>query len=69
MAGIPIGGAAVLLLAAALLYLYRRPRTLKEMVAQTQHPPPSYITGNPGHMPMVSSAYGPPKSHTYKSTL
>src|SRR6187402_2638133 len=40
IAGIAIGGAAVILLAAALLYLCGRQRTMGEMIRQNQHPLP-----------------------------
>lgn len=64
IAGIAIGGAAVLLLGAALIYLCGRQRTMGELLRHNQHPPPppSYVSG-PGHMSMASSAAYPKSPH------
>jgi hypothetical protein len=61
IAGIAIGGAAVLVLAGALIYLCGRQRTLGEMVQQrnTQHAPPTYM---PGHLSLASGTTYPPKT-------
>ncbi|KAH7364289.1 hypothetical protein BKA65DRAFT_134025 [Rhexocercosporidium sp. MPI-PUGE-AT-0058] len=59
IAGIAIGGAAVLLLGAAIVYLCGRQRTMGELLRQTQNPPPPSYVPNQNHMSMASSAaYG-----------
>ncbi|KAF4635565.1 hypothetical protein G7Y89_g2531 [Cudoniella acicularis] len=67
IAGIAIGGAALLLLAGGLIYLCGRQRTLGELVEQQQRgvqplPSAGYI---PGHMSMASSSTYQPKVPKY----
>ncbi|KAG9236878.1 hypothetical protein BJ875DRAFT_493761 [Amylocarpus encephaloides] len=68
IAGIAIGGAAVIVLAGALIYLCGRQRTLAEIVQKQNsrspgsHPSPTFI---PGHMSMASTSTAPMKSPRY----
>ena len=76
--GIAIGAFAVLVLAAALLYMCGRQRTIKEIVRQSQPPPPnhnSYMPSSPGlseahysnmHKSPMMSAHSP--GHPYSTT-
>ncbi|KAE8452131.1 hypothetical protein EG329_001598 [Mollisiaceae sp. DMI_Dod_QoI] len=63
IAGIALGGAIVLIIGAALVYLCGRQRTLGEIIRHSQYapPPPSYLSG-PSHPSMTSSAAFSPKS-------
>lgn len=62
IAGVAIGGLAVLLIGAALLYLCGRQKTMGEIIRHSHYapPPPSYHP-NPGHMSMASSTGYPLK--------
>lgn len=54
IAGIAIGGAAVLLLLAAVVYLCGRQKTIGEILRRNHHvPPPSYMS-EPGHISAIS---------------
>ena len=58
IAGVAIGGSAVLLIAATLLYLCGRQRTMGELIKHNQNPPVSYI---PGHLSLSSNGTFSPK--------
>ncbi|CZR50740.1 uncharacterized protein PAC_00614 [Phialocephala subalpina] len=62
IAGVAIGGFAVLLIGAALIYLCGRQKTMGEIIRHSHYapPPPSYLP-TPGHMSMASSTGYPPK--------
>jgi hypothetical protein len=63
IAGVAIGGAAVLLFGSALIYFCGRQRTVEEiMQAQVARGPPSYQPGS-GHRSLASSTGYPPKLH------
>ncbi|CZT45014.1 uncharacterized protein RSE6_05286 [Rhynchosporium secalis] len=55
IAGIAIGGAVVLLVFGALVYLCGRQRTMGELFRHNQHPPPPSYVSNPGRMSAAAS--------------
>ncbi|XMA16799.1 hypothetical protein WAI453_009590 [Rhynchosporium graminicola] len=55
IAGIAIGGAVVLLIFGALVYLCGRQRTMGEIFRHNQHPPPPSYVSNPGRMSVAPS--------------